>query len=144
MGSCKRSRRNKKESTSTRQPMNVKKAKSAAYSLCHLSCDGRWSSYHSAAVSYTWLGTMSFCNSDPAIPEICFTLFAHFSSYSCCQVCDQLSFPVWFSTSLSCNFWLVLSVPPNCNLPLVFMETGGKLGFLRESPVLNMQMPTNP
>lgn len=87
---------------------------------------------------------MSFCNSDPAIPEICFTLFAHFSSHSCCQVCDQLSFPVWFSTSLSFNLSLVVPVPPNCNFPLLFMETGGKLGFLRESSVLDAQMPTNP
>lgn len=111
-------------------------------------CDGRWSSYH-AALSYTWLGTMSFCNSDPAIPEIWFTLFAHFSSHSSCQVCEQLSFPVWLFTSLSCSLWLVLPVPQivtSHSLPSAVCSLWKQAGSWGswESPILGMQMPTNP
>lgn len=74
-------------------------------------------------VSYTWLGTLSFCvpdaDLDDAILENCFTLILLFVSHSCWQAHDPLFFPVWFSTSQSCSLCLMLDVPPDCNVPLV-------------------------
>lgn len=86
-----------KENTRTSQSVNV------TQSLSPLGLAGGVATAQPTPVSYTWLGTRSFCNPDAdlddAIPENCFALIAHFISHSCWQASGRLFFPVWFSTN---------------------------------------------
>lgn len=122
--------------------MNAKKAQSAAYSLCLSVMEGGvttvqqflihgWEQRASVTQILPSLKSASpYLHIFPATPAVRFVTSCPSQSGSHQPVLQLLA-----------------CAAPNCNLPLIaicglqFMETDGKLEFLRESPVLDMQMP---
>lgn len=106
-------------------------------------CDGRWSSYCQQFLIHGWEQRASVTQILPSLKSASpyLHIFPATPAVRFVTSCPSQS------GSHQPVLQLLACAAPNCNLPLVaicdlqFMETDGKLGFLRESPVLDMQMP---